>query len=234
MKKLTITVLLGVCAFAQDNTSRIVEVKYLDPYSLSSVTSALRVSMSGAPGSHLVVLTGSKENVAAAEEALKRFDVPRKSIDLTFQVLDALMQPGEEKIPADLESVVKQLRSSFVYKGFRLVDTLQLRTQEGTAGAVTGTIPREKSGAPIGFLHLDFHSTSVSDGDKGPTVHVDRLRLNSKVPNGVDGKGMTYYAETGIETSIDVPDGKKVVVGKANMNGEAGAYFLIVTAKVVD
>jgi hypothetical protein len=195
---------------------------------------ALGVNVSAAPGSHLVLLTGSKENVAAAEEALKRIDAPRKSIELTFQVLDATTQPGEEKVPADLEAVVKQLRSSFVYKSFRLVDTLQLRTQEGANGKVNGVVPREKGGPLLRVLQVEFRSTSVTQDTNSSTVHLERLAVHSDIPNGSDGKGLTYYAKTGIETSIDIPDGKKVVVGKANMDGEAGAYFLIVTAKVVD
>jgi len=234
MKKLVMTLLLGVCAFAENGPPRIVELKYLDPETLRFMVSAFQVNMNSAPGSHMVVLTGSKENVAAAEEALKRIDVPRRNIELTFQVLDAMTQPGEEKIPADLDAVVKQLKNSFVYKGFRLVDTLQLRTQEGINGSITGAVPREKGGPSLRFLRVVFRSTSITGDTKESTVHIDHLSFGSQLPNGGDGKGGINYANTGIETSIDIPDGKKVVVGKANMDGEAGAYFLIVTAKVVD
>jgi hypothetical protein len=232
--KLVMTLLLGVCAFAQDSPPQIVELKYLDPETLRFMVNAFKVNMNWAPGSHMVVLNGSKENVAAAEVALKQLDVPRKNIELTFQVLDAMTQPGEEKIPADLETVVKQLKSSFVYKGFRLVDSLQLQTQEGISGSITGAVPRTNGASPLRFIQVDFRSTAIINDTKGFVVHLERLTFHSKLPNGGDGKGGINYSQTGIETSIDIPDGKKVVVGKANMDGEAGAYFLIVTAKVVD
>jgi hypothetical protein len=235
MNKLLMTLLLGVCAFAQNGPPRIVELKYLNANTLPMFLGhAFQVTFSSIEGSRKVIITGQKENVDAAIEALKQMDVPRKNIDFSFQVLDAVPQPGEEKIPPDLEGVVKQLRSGFVYKAFRLVDTLQLRTQEGISGSVTGAVPRTNGASPLRFLQVDFRATSITGETKERTVHLEHLTFHSKLPNGGDGKGGINYAQTGIETSIDIPDGKKVVVGKANMDGEGGAYFLIVTAKVVD
>jgi hypothetical protein len=233
MKKLVMTLLLGVCAFAQD--SRMVELKYLDPNSLPGFLGpTYNVRINSVQGSRFIMLNGSKEGMAAVEEALKRFDVPKKNIELTFQVLDASAQPSNEKFPADLEAVVTQLKNSFVYQNFHLVDTLQIRTQEGISGEVSAAMPREQSNALLRFLSVDFRSSSIASDAKGTTVHLDHLSFRSRLPNGTNTGGGVAYAQAGIETSIDVPDGKKVVVGKANMDGKSGAYFLIVTAKVVD
>ncbi len=233
MKKLVMTLMLCVCAFAQNGPPRIVELKYVNANSLPMFLGhAFQVTFSSIEGSRRVIITGQKENVDAAIEALKQIDVPRKNVDFSFQVLDAMTQPGEDKVPADLEAVVKQLRNNFVYKGFRLVDTLQLRSEEGISGSVTGVVP----GTGIGLtLSVAFRSTSITNDTKGFAVHIDHLSFYGRKPtNARDGKGDWVYVQTGIDTSIDIPDGKKVVVGKANMDGEAGAYFLIVTAKVVD
>ncbi len=234
MKRLVMVLLLGVCAFAQDRTTQIVELKYLEPNSVKFMIGAFRVELNEASGSRFISLTGSKENVAAAEEALKQIDVPKKNVDLTFHVLAATAKPSDEKLPPDLEPVVKQLKASFVYQGFHLVDTLQLLVQEGVSGSVTGGVPRESVEGLMSLLALDFRSTSVTSDTKGTNLHIERLHFRNTLPNGGDGKGGINYVQTGIETSIDVPEGKKVVVGKANMNGAPGAYFLIVTARVVN
>jgi hypothetical protein len=234
MKKLMMILLLGSRAFAEDSPPRIVELKYMDPGSLQNLFGPFDVRVNRVPGSRIVVLNGSKEHVAAAEETLKRFDVPKKNIELTFQVLDASAQPNNEKVPSDLEAVVKQLKSTFVYQSFRLLDTLQIRTQEGIRGDVSGVMPREQANAPLRFLSVGFQSTMIATEARGSTIHLDQLFFQSRLPNGSNGKGGVDYVQAGIQTSIDIPEGKKVVVGKANMDGKEGAYFLIVTAKVVD
>jgi hypothetical protein len=234
MKNLAMILLLGLGAFAEDGPPRIIELKYIDSGAAQSLFGPFDVRVNRVQGSRVVVLTGSKEHVAAAEEALKRFDIPKKNIELTFQVLDASAQPNNEKVPSDLESVVKQLKSTFVYQSFRLLDTLQIRTQEGIRGDVSGAMPREQANAPLRFLSVGFSSTTIATEATGSTIHLDQLYFQSRLPNGGNGKGGVEYVQAGINTSIDVPDGKKVVVGKANMDGKEGAYFLIVTAKVVD
>jgi len=42
------------------------------------------------------------------------------------------------------------------------------------------------------------------------------------------------YIDTGIATDVDIREGQKVVVGKANMDGSDRASIVVLTAKVVD
>jgi hypothetical protein len=42
------------------------------------------------------------------------------------------------------------------------------------------------------------------------------------------------YIDTGFNTGIDVREGQKVVVGKANIDGSNNAMTLVVTARVAE
>lgn len=50
-----------------------------------------------------------------------------------------------------------------------------------------------------------------------------------------NAKGEFNYVEAGISTDVDVPEGKKVVVGKTSaVEGSDSALILVISAKVVD
>jgi len=70
-------------------------------------------------------------------------------------------------------------------------------------------------------------------------IRVDNLKLNLESPfitgpDPVIQKMMLNRWGASIQTQIDVREGQRVVVGKANVNASDGAMVLVVTAKVVD
>jgi hypothetical protein len=83
-----------------------------------------------------------------------------------------------------------------------------------------------------------FGSAKVSTDERGRALHIDQLRIGLRVPipPTTNTKATTgvNYANTGIETNVDVHEGQKVVVGKANMDGTDRASIVVLTAKVVD
>ena len=58
------------------------------------------------------------------------------------------------------------------------------------------------------------------------------LALLSVIPIA-SGQGFQYL-DTGLNTDVDIREGQKVVVGKANMDGSDRASIVILTAKVVE
>ena len=135
------------------------------------------------------------------------------------------------------------LKAAFVYQGYRVIDMLFVRSREGSYGVASGVMPRPDSTAgtsspqnagAMSFFQVDFRSTSLSAEPKGTIVHIDQLKINGRIPTGGDGKGGIAYSNAGVEADVDVREGQKVVVGKANVDGKDGAIFMIVTAKVVD
>ena len=59
--------------------------------------------------------------------------------------------PAGNPVPPELEPVVKQIRSAFAYKNFRLLDTLVLRTRAGQPASVSGVV---NAGASPGMSEL--------------------------------------------------------------------------------
>jgi hypothetical protein len=47
-------------------------------------------------------------------------------------------------------------------------------------------------------------------------------------------KGLPPHGEAQISTSVDVGEGQKVVVGKANMDSADNALILVLTAQVIE
>jgi len=119
-----------------------------------------------------------------------------------------------------LQPVADELRKIFAYKGFRLLDSILLRTQPGNRAVANGVI------GTTGRTTYSFtvQPSDVTEDPKGRLIRLDNLKLNMRVPGGDDA---------GILTEITVREGQKVVVGKSNMGADQ-SLILVVTAKVTE
>jgi hypothetical protein len=221
--------------------TKIFTVKYAD---VSELSQPLRVfSAQLIPNRDLKVLGVScaPDTMPAIEDAIKRLDVPpasAKNIELTVYLLNASEQPvSSQGVPPDLQGAVDQLKGVFPYKGFRLAESMVVRVRDGQGGSVSGVAPATSEGYKI-FYNFDFRSASITESADGRSIRLNRLKLGAKVPLVLPGpaekSSNVQYQNTGIETEVDVREGKKVVVGKANTDGSSGAMILIVTARIVD
>ena len=225
----------------REQVQKIFEIKHADIDQLADV---LRLFASTQPNRQLrvIAVTGTREVVAAVEDAIKRLDVPppaTKNIELTVYLLMALSeQTGAKNTPSELDGVLKQLRNVFTYQGFRLLDTLVVRSRNGMPGGINGIAPKNPEEAQPTFYKFYFGSASItSDSNTGRMIRVDNLRLGATVPvKTISETGSAQFksAETGINTNIDVREGQKIVVGKATIDGSNNALFLVLTAKVLD
>ncbi len=72
--------------------------------------------------------------MSTIEETIRRLDVPPpapQNVELTVYLLLASDQEASaSSVPAELESVVKQLKTTFAFKGFRTIDTLVVRSRD--------------------------------------------------------------------------------------------------------
>lgn len=235
MKRILLLAVLTVplCVFAEDVQTRLIELRNTSDFGrLGPFVAAFGVNLNASPNPHFVVLRGTKEQLDAAEAAIRKIDVPVKDLELFFQIVAAGTDAAADKIPADLEPVIKQIRKTFVFQSFRLVDTIQIRTRERTPANGSSAVP----GSITSTYQVFLNQAEVGVDDKGSIVRLDNLRFAARVPTTVMVKGAqeTTYLATGFEQSIDVRAGQKVVVGRANLNSKDGAYFLVVTANVLD
>lgn len=241
MKPILIACVLCASVFAQDSggtVTKLAELNNVKAQTVGDLVRAFNVKVDIGPDPGFLTIRGAKESVEAAEQALKRLDRPKKSIEATFQILSATKAPNNEKLPAELANVVKQLRGALTYQGFRLVETLQVRTREGSGVREASSAMRvDDENAPSGTFQVRFTNTTVSSEEKQPMVRFDGLRFGARLPVGVKtSTGTTTYnfVETGVNTDIDVREGQTVVVGRANLDGKEGTFFLVVNAKVLD
>jgi hypothetical protein len=172
----------------------------------------------------VVQVRAPKELMAAIEEAIKTIDVPppppapvnppyvQKSVEITAYVLVAAeraVDPSWMPIPQALASVANQLKAILPNETLFLADTVVARgTENGKLGVSGGT---------------SFEGTlTIRDGGAaGQVVRLGGLNVSS---NG-----------SGFNTSIDIPVGTQVVVGKASSTlAPRKAVVLVITAKLLN
>jgi hypothetical protein len=239
MKKLAILILFAAvaCLRAEDAVTRVFQFKYADARALQRVLSPYgRVEAD--PMLKALTITVRDNNVLSeVEQIVKRFDVPPPpvpNIDVTIYLMSALGTPSSGAVPAELEPVVKQLKNTFSYKGYQLIDTEVMRVRAGQGGDVSGVV----DGAPSvdgnkTISRVGFRSASVSTDEKGRAIRIDGLKIGLRIPIAA-GEKKYQYIDTGLNTDVDVREGQKVVVGKANMDGSDRASIVVLTAKVVE
>jgi hypothetical protein len=241
MTKTTIAILLTAmsCLRAQEPkvefVTKVFQLKYADANRVAKLLN--RSGIVWDDQLRALVVNRPKSDMAEIEQMIQRFDVPPPpvlNIDVTIYLMSALGTPSSGAVPPELEAVVKQLKNTFSYKGYQLIDTEVIRVRAGQGGEVSGYV----NGAPSvdgnrTISEVKFRSASVSTDEKGRAIRIDSLKVGSKIPV-VSGEKQYQYIDTGINTDVDIREGQKVVVGKANMDGSDRASIVVLMAKVVE
>ena len=190
----------------------------------------------------IVVITGPQDRVDTAEAILKQLDVPapppppvapKKNIQLTAYLIIASPSGTQgTPLPKDLESAVTQVASVFPYKAFNLFDAIVMRMTDGSGGSMQGILPR--AAFPSGGTYsLNLNQIMLSQPLGG--MHLNSFDLSVLVSNGMDKEGKDKFQTVKLSTRfMEIEEGQKVVVGKANIDGSSNALIVILTAKVVD
>jgi hypothetical protein len=217
-------------ALAPGEVIRVVEVKS----GAGPVYNSLKVIFPGISiaGDNRVLVRGPIAVVDMIEEAIKKLDTPvpdaARNVELTLQILKGFAQEGAGgPIPADLDPTIKQLRSLFPFKSYKLLDMQIFRARSGKYGDISGTLP----GSAQSFTFYVQPTVNPSNTPNAPrTVHLASMRFSFRQPKVIDGK--TQYDLWGINTDLDAKEGQKAVVGKSNIEGSDDAIILVVTPKI--
>jgi hypothetical protein len=235
MKRLILALaLIAIPTMAQvgqdpaEKIQKLVTLKYADPQSVAGLLRNFGVDLQVDNRMKVIALSGPRNRVTTAEDAIKQLDVPsagQKDIDLTvyFVVGSDQSNVTGSPIPKELDSTVATLKSTFPFKNYVMLDVLSLRTRSG--------VNADASGQLTGNRITDFRVRSASlDGDGG-MIRLDNLKAGLRVPIGAGEK--MQYIDTGISTDVvDVKEGQKLVVGRSSLNGPDTALFLVLIAKV--
>jgi hypothetical protein len=234
MKRLVIAALLAFPLLAQppqprERTVKLVHLKYVDPLSLVGLISQFGVTV--IPNSQMKAMTieGFPDRLTAAEAAIAQLDVAPKNIELVayFVVGSDKATIAGSAVPPDIRDVITQLKNTFTFKEYRMLDVLTIRTRAGSPADTTGILDATQSTPRLSTFAI--RSATVSED--GSTVRIDRMHAGVRIP--MISQAKTSYTDTGIDQDIDVKEGQKVVVGRASLEGPEKALFLILTAKVL-
>jgi hypothetical protein len=199
---------------------------------------------------NIAVITGPQERVDTADAILKQLDVPppppvplgvRKDIQLTAYMIIASPAVVEgTPVPKDLDSALSQVSSVFPYKSFNLFDAVVLRMVEGEGrfanrGHVSGALPYIlKTFASGGSYDLSLASIGLTSAPPANLLRLNSFSLKLFINAGLDREGKEKTQTVNVDTNIDMKEGQKIVVGKANIDGSENALIVILTAKVMD
>ena len=128
--------------------------------------------------------------------------------------------------PVDLAPAIKQMRSLFPYKSYRMLDTIWIRTRENDRNDTSGLAP----------------AALKVDPTFDPTYHLSIVRptIISTTPYTIRFEGLNLalnlreHTTVTINSSFNIREGQKVVIGKTNPTGADSAIVLVVSAKVVE
>jgi Bacterial type II/III secretion system short domain len=212
---------------------KVFQLRYANARQLGSVFKTFGAIINADPGFNVLVVRAPKEVLAAIEESVQRLDVPQpptKNIQIDTYLLIASAQGSSGTIPADLEPVVKQLKSIFNYKTFRILGALSMRMRDDSDGTVSGLLPPVSADSvePTSY-RFHINKAAITSEGKERALRINGLELRMAYSLKGPPRGEAY-----INTSVDVHEGQKVVVGKANIDNADNALILVLTAKVIE
>jgi hypothetical protein len=221
-------------------------LKYADPNQIRSLISIFTGSVTVSPAMHAIAVSATPGAVAAIDDAIKRLDVPSaapQNVELLAYLIVGSQADvtASSPLPRELDGVVGQLRSTFTYRNYRLMDVLSLRTRTGQQWVqTTGNGGSVQIGGNPQPILTEFRVDAVSVSSEGG-IRLDGLRVSNRVPTGFTAEAATAgpkpgvdpftHQDLGINTNVDLKEGQKLVIGKTSIDPNE-ALFVVLTARV--
>ena len=193
---------------------------------------------------------GAQSRGAQAQDGQSPQDPPRiKSdeaagleIQLHILVARKTSDGEDEKLPAALDAVVKQLKATFSFKSYRLATALLNRVKNGGRLSVRWTgNPLLGQPAPAGSTpgNNDFglQQVKLEKDDAGrDVVQIGNFSFRASVTVPLPivasaGVPNFQYEQTGITTDLSVREGEPTIVGTLDVGPSGDALIIVVTAK---
>ena len=152
----------------------------------------------------------------------------------------------DDKLPAALDTVAKQLRATLPFKNYRLAATMINRVKnEGRLELRWIGGPMTLAAGPAPALNPSFSTFSVRQvklvpgGDGQQRVQMQGFNFGARVPIQVSGAiaangavaPTINYEPTGVSTDVSMREGEPVIVGTLNIGPSGDAIILVVSAK---
>lgn len=163
-----------------------------------------------------------------------------------YLIVGTNQEVPDAKLPAALDSVVKQLRATLPFKSYRLAATMINRVKnEGRLELSWIGGPMTLAAGPAPALNPSFSNFSIrgvklvqaSNGQQ--IVQMQGFNFGARVPIQVSGAiaangsvaPTINYERTGVATDVSMREGEPVIVGTLNIGPSGDAIILVVSAK---
>ena len=182
----------------------------------------------------------------SSQPAQKETKDDETNLDTQLYLLIATNSTVDDgKLPAVLDSVIKQLRSSLPFKNYRLAATLINRVKN------EGRLNLQWVGGPLlaasaannntpSFNEFRINGVKLAtDGAGRDVVRMEGFKFGAKIPiqtgtalasNSPPGP-IINYEPTGLSTDISMREGEPVVVGTLNVGPSGDAIILVMSAR---
>jgi hypothetical protein len=192
------------------------------------------------------VLAQSPTPAASDAQAEKGEQEDETNLDTQLYLLVGTNQEvPDAKLPAALEPLVKQLRSTLPFKSYRLAATLINRVKNN------GRLNLKWIGGPLGVsaepsINPSFNEFKVTavklvnDAAGRPTVRMEGFGFGARIPIQTGSSpavasnapaAVFNYESTGLNTDISMREGEPVVVGTLHVGPSGDAIILVISAK---
>ena len=228
-----------------DWASKMLKLEHIDPNSVYDLFRRLPGNLQTDSELGLMVVYGPPSTLEFVEKAVKQLDVPsarparskNRNVEITVYLVGASRagDSGSEVAPL-LRPVVEQLRERFPYQGYQLLETasLRLRSRSRERSRISGLIPdlAVEGTAPASYEFF-ARLNAIQSTPSGNTISANQVSLTARIPVRTS-EGSSTISQIQIQTQMDLPAGKTVVVGKAGVQGVVDGIFLVLHANVVD
>ena len=214
----------------------------------AAVAAVLLVAGWGAPR-HVLPAQEAAAQEAAAERSsqsqprVRSDEAAGLEVQLHLLVARRMADGTDEKLPAALDDVVKQLKATFPFKSYRLATTLLNRVKNGgrlivrwTGNPLFGLSPAP--GSAPGSNDFSIMGVKLEQDDAGrDIVQLSGFNFQARVTvplpavASAAGPPAVQQEQTGINTDLSVREGEPTVVGTLNVGPTGDALILVVTAK---
>ena len=190
--------------------------------------------------------TESTPSTRVASQATSR-DVDANLDTQLYLLVGTNQDVDDARMPAALEPVIKQLRTSFPFKNYRLAATLINRVKNDghlSLNWIGGPLMASPSPATAGITPT-FNTFRignvklVTDSAGRPMVRMANFSFGARIPiqtatlvaaNAPAGP-VINYENTGLLTDISMGEGEPVMVGTLNVGPSGDAIILVMSAR---
>lgn len=198
-----------------------------------------------AAAAQYAVLAQSADQSSRASVAVVKED--ETNLDTQLYLIVATNQSVQDnRIPAALEPIIKQLREALPFKNYSVAATLLNRVRNGghlNLRWIGGPLlaPSASTASTPSFNEFTVSGVKIVTDETGrDVVRMSGFSFGSRIPiqtqatvaSAAAPTGVvTNYEQTGLQTDISMREGEPVIVGTLNVGPSGEALVVVISAK---